>query len=77
VGQERGSLSLVCTTEDLLGRNSSGSGQEKQYGRRYVTPTMWHPLPVKVDTNFADKLRSLDWYSLLADSGKELKKLKF
>jgi hypothetical protein len=28
VGQERGPLSLVSTTEELLGRNSSGPGLE-------------------------------------------------
>jgi hypothetical protein len=32
---ERGPLSLVSTTEELLGRNSSGSGLEsREYGRR-------------------------------------------
>jgi hypothetical protein len=30
VGLERGPLSLVRTTEELLGRNNSGSGQENQ-----------------------------------------------
>jgi hypothetical protein len=30
VGLERGPLSLVTTTEELLGRNSSGSGLEKR-----------------------------------------------
>jgi hypothetical protein len=35
VGLERGSLSLVSTTEELLGRNSSGSGLEsREYGRK-------------------------------------------
>jgi hypothetical protein len=35
VGLERGPLSLVSTTEELLGRNSSGSGLEiRGYGRR-------------------------------------------
>jgi hypothetical protein len=35
VGLERGPLSLVSTTEELLGSNSSGSGLESQeYGRR-------------------------------------------
>jgi hypothetical protein len=34
VGLERGSLSLVSTIEELLGRNSSGSGLEnREYGR--------------------------------------------
>jgi hypothetical protein len=35
VGLERGPLSLVSTTEELLGKNSSGSGLEnREYGRR-------------------------------------------
>jgi hypothetical protein len=35
VGLERGSLSLLSTTEELLGRNSKGSGLEiREYGRR-------------------------------------------
>jgi hypothetical protein len=35
VGLERGPLSLVSTTEELFGRNSSGSGLEsREYGRR-------------------------------------------
>jgi hypothetical protein len=34
VGLERGPLSLVSTTEELLGRNNSGSGLEnREYGR--------------------------------------------
>jgi hypothetical protein len=40
VGLERGPLSLVSTNEELLGRNSSGSGLEnREYGRRY--PSRW------------------------------------
>jgi hypothetical protein len=36
VGLERGPLSLVSATEELLGRNSSGSGLEsREYGDRY------------------------------------------
>jgi hypothetical protein len=36
VGLKRGPLSLVITTEELLGRKSSGSGLEnREYGRRY------------------------------------------
>jgi hypothetical protein len=35
VSLERGPLSLVSTTEELLERNSSGSGPEiREYGRR-------------------------------------------
>jgi hypothetical protein len=35
VGLEQGPLSLVSTTEELLGRNISGSGLEsREYGRR-------------------------------------------
>jgi hypothetical protein len=35
VGLERGPLSLVCTTEELLGRKSNGSGLEnREYCRR-------------------------------------------
>jgi hypothetical protein len=35
VGLECGPLSLVSTTEELLGRKSSGSGLEsREYGRR-------------------------------------------
>jgi hypothetical protein len=34
VGLEQGPLSLMSTTEDLLGRNSSGSGLEsREYGK--------------------------------------------
>jgi hypothetical protein len=34
VGLDRGPLSLVSKTEELLGRNSSGSGLEnREYGR--------------------------------------------
>jgi hypothetical protein len=40
VALERGPLSLVSTTEELLGRNSSGSGLEtREYGRR--DPSRW------------------------------------
>jgi hypothetical protein len=36
VGLKRGPLSLVSTTEELLGRNSSGSGLEnREYGHVY------------------------------------------
>jgi hypothetical protein len=41
-------VSLVSTTEELLEGKSSGSSIEiREYGRRDVTLTMWHPLSIK------------------------------
>jgi hypothetical protein len=59
VDLEWGPLSLMSTTEGLLGRNSSDSGLEsREYGQR--DPSRWPrgtPLSPKVGTNFADKRR--------------------
>jgi hypothetical protein len=61
VGLERGPLSLVSTTEELLGGKSRGSGLEN---REYnSTDTLWwtrnNPLSAKLGSNFAKIRRSL------------------
>jgi hypothetical protein len=56
VSLELGPLSLVSTTEELFGRNSSDFGLEKRnYGRRGSVTLTDTPLSAKVGTNFADK----------------------
>jgi hypothetical protein len=61
VGLERGPLSLVGPTEELLEKKNDGSGVEKRdYGRRY--PQRWPRDTLyqqKVGTNFANKRRSV------------------
>jgi hypothetical protein len=72
VDLERGPLSLVSTTEELLGKKSNGSGLDnRDYGRRgSFALTTRHPLPAKkFVTNFDDKARSLGRYCSLTDSG--------
>jgi hypothetical protein len=59
VGLEQGPLSLVSTTEELLGKNSGDSGLEiREYGRgdssRWLRGTLQ---PQKVSNDFADKRR--------------------
>jgi hypothetical protein len=60
VGLERGPLSLVRTTEELLGRNNSGSGLENRHYRPWesVALTMRHPLSAKVGGRSVGIVRS-------------------
>jgi hypothetical protein len=70
VGLERGALSLVSTTEELLDKKSSGSCLEnREYGHK--DPSRWPRgtlYPQKLATTTSEKRRSLGRYSSLADS---------
>jgi hypothetical protein len=71
VGLERGSLSLVSTTEELLGRKSNGSGLEnREYGWKDPSRCLRDtPLFAKVGITFVDMRRSLGRHISLMDSG--------
>jgi hypothetical protein len=70
VGLERGPLSLVSTTEELLDKKSSGSCLEnREYGRRDPSRCPRVTIyPQKVGNHFTDKQRSLGRYSSLSES---------
>jgi hypothetical protein len=65
---ERGPLSLVRITEELVEWESSGSGSRKSRLTAVGIRCADHAtLSAKVDINFADKRRSLGRYSSFAD----------
>jgi hypothetical protein len=66
MGLERGPLSLVKIIEELLERTVPAPVYKTEINSRGELTTL-HPLSGEVGTNFADKRRSLGWYSLLVD----------
>jgi hypothetical protein len=69
VGLERGSLSLVKITKELLEWKTSGSGSRKSRLTAVGIRCADNAAPVirKVGTNYSDMLRWLGRYSSLAD----------
>jgi hypothetical protein len=67
VGLERGLLSLVSTTEELLGRKNSGSSLEiREYGCRKPSRVTYYPRKLTLTSPTSG---SLSVSSSLADSG--------
>jgi hypothetical protein len=75
VGLERGPLSFVSTTEELLERKRSGSGiAENTAVGIHCADHVTSSIRKNVGTNIADKRRSFGRYSSLAESVPEIKK---
>jgi hypothetical protein len=74
---ERGPLSLVSTTEELLERKVAAPVKKTEItavGIRHADHVT--PYPQKLALTSPYRRRSLGWYSSLADSGHGLKKTK-